>query len=764
MGLKCKHRTGDVWVLPEGRFVYMMELPGGDMLFRKEKVDETEREATLIRSEARIEELQAERKARRERSHRDADGSIQRSDAADEIGPDNDDPYAGTLRFYLRKWDAQPCSKSVAAFKTFVAAHAPEAARKGLFWRPSPGALARAIKGRGEVGRRPLRVMQSMRGKVARQHWPAVTAEALRRTVAWFYAKRERDVGDAHVRLVRLMAKLNDRGRRRLGDAWRDLCVPSDETVRLRIRGAESLETLTAKFGATEARRRWKGTARGLQAKQILDVVMIDATTLDGWCVLDDRYGDLIPVGRPTVTIAIDLWSRTILGVVITYEGETLCGIATCIQQVVTGKHAIIERLPHFRNLLEDLHGRPDTLVVDNAWRQTGVSMQDACEDVGINVEWAPVRNPEWKAHIESFWKTLNKLLVHKLPGGVPFGVDMMRKLGLKPEKTATLTLSELEALIYEAIHAVYHGEPHSGTMMAPLVAWRKGLIGGRETIDDVDFLAAAIGTVKEGTLDRQGIRFRNCRFHDKDITTQLLADLAPHAPMRGRRKRLGSASVKVKFKYIDADLTRIGVWNPHAKPSARYVSLPNWDSAYSSAPGLGFWHHDRVKDWADANNLEFKTDKERAFARDHLRAATENAAPEAKAAAMRTRRRLLEGSKPLLRAGTDTVVFKDARPGVNARKPYDLPVETAAHRRSDGGIPEKGPRRGGKRRVAAKARRPPQTEREPVNVEPGPSARPAPARRPLGRAPAKAEAAGLMVDLMRRMSGSQTNSNGGRR
>ncbi|MEE7494306.1 hypothetical protein [Methylobacterium oryzae] len=754
MALKATHRTGDVWVLPEGRYVYRMESTGGRMMFEPVSGGG----APIFRTEDWIEEMQAARKARRVRQHRRSDGSLQdgsAGDGVDEIGPEGLSEYGRTLRHYLREWDAAPCGKGTKALDAFVARHAPAAARQGLHRLPSAGALRRAINGRGTLHDRPSRLLESRRGKVPRQRWPKATQEMLRRAIAWFYARRERTPGDAYAWLFRAMRKLNGLCRHRYGGVWQTLRCPSVETVRTRILLAESLLTLTTKYGEREGRTRWKATGRGLVAEKILDIVLIDGTTLDGWCILDDRHGRLIPCGRPTVTLAIDLWSRCVLGVVISYEGESLDTIMECQLQVVTGKHAIIERLPHLREMLEDLHGLPQTVVVDNAWRQGGVSYQDANADAGISVEWAPVRNPEWKAYVETFWQTLNRLLVHKLPGGVPFGPEMMRKLGLDPAKTATLTLSKLEELVYEAIFRVYHGRPHRETKLSPLVAWRIGLEAGRETIDDIEALAAAFGTVGDATLDRQGIKFKGFRFHDPGITQALLADLAPHDPVRGRRQRLSSAKAKVKVKHRKGSIAEIQVWNPKAKPRARYVSLPNWDEAYAALPGIGFGHHERIKAWAAANNLAFNTSEDRILAHDHLRAVTENAAPDAKMEAMRQRRRLLEPLKTAIRTDGDAVRIVDARPGTLRHKPYDLPADMAAPERDDDGMPEKGPRRGG-RRAGEGGRK----GRGGVRPASGTGAAPVPpagTRRVAGGAPLVVDddaAAAVMAEMTRRLGG----------
>lgn len=604
----------------------------------------------------------------------------------------------------MRKWDEAPCGKGEVALRRLIAYHKPEAKRRGFTWDISHSSLKRAINQRGEPGRRPLCVMQDMRGRGPRKRWPDTVADALRRAIAWYYSLGTRNILDAHNRLSRFIKKLNGIGQRRYPLSWKKLPTPSYETVRNHIHAAECLETLTAKYKALEARRRYAGVERGLTAERILEFVLIDGHVFKAWCVIDDSEFGLLPVGRPTLTLAIDVKSRAVLAVIITFEGESLYAIMACLQQVNTGKHAIVERLPHFRETLHGYWGKPDTVVVDNAWRQTGVSFQDCCEDANINVEWAPVKNPEYKAIIERFFLTLKKILSEKMPGGVPFDPGMMRKLGLDPAKTAAITLSKLEELTYEAIYTVYQLERHSGISSPPALVWQKSLqSGAREIIDDVGFLASAFGTVHDAVLTREGVRFRHMTFHDPLITTELLNDLAWTTPMRARRKRPSSATAAVKIKYNPAVIAEIQVWNPRKKPKPGYVTLPNWDRRYASSPGLGFWHHDKIKEFADAESMAFRTDEEKCLARDRLRAKIEAAAPDLKFAAMRTQRRLLHPAVPVLKG--DTVQLWETVPSISGLADNDVIVAVAAHERADDGFPGKGPRRGGKKAAKSAAR-----------------------------------------------------------
>lgn len=575
---------------------------------------------------------------------------------------------------------------------------------------PSPSALYRAITERGVTDNRPLKVMESQSGKVKRNRWPAAVEEMMHRAVGWYYSLWTRDKGDAYAWLRAFVERANRLGKVRYGLTWRTLPTPSYETLRVRINEAESEEALAAKFNGQVGRRRFRGVQPSIQAKAIFDYVLIDSTVVDGWCVLDDQLDDMVPAGRPTLTFAMDLYSRTVLAAVLTYEPPSIYTVMSCVQLMTTPKLDLIRQWPEFAELWRDKHGKPDTIIVDNALEQIGVSFQDACEDAGINVLWAPVKNPEFKAPVERLFGTFNKKLFHKLAGGVPLPAHLMKRMGFDPARDATTTRSQLEGLIYQTLRDSYQYEEHAGIQAAPETLWRRCLAKGREIIDDVKFLASAFGTVDTAMLTREGITFEGMRFHDPVVTSKLLKDLGHLTPMRKRRK--GSATATVKIKYNPADIRQISVWNPEAKPRKTYEILPNLDVRYLHG-GLGIWHHRQVKEWAKAENMPFSTDEERWAARNRLRASIEQVAPKAKFAAMRRKRRLLEPPKPVL-AG-DLVRYGTVVPGTLAAKSTDVPTVPLAFEREGDGIPEKGPRRGGKKalKTAAEIRRRKKAERE---------------------------------------------------
>lgn len=117
-----------------------------------------------------------------------------------------------------------------------------------------------------------------------------------------------------------------------------------------------------------------------------------------------------------------------------------------------------------------NIYGRFDEIIVDNGKEFAGVAMEHTLADLGTTLRLAPVASPQHKAIVERFFRTLNSLLVRKLPGA-KLPIHAMRELGYDPQATAVLTVQEVEQLIWEAL-AVYHLDVHSGIGTPPALQW----------------------------------------------------------------------------------------------------------------------------------------------------------------------------------------------------------------------------------------------------------------------------------------------------
>lgn len=669
------------WELPLNRLLFMPLLPDDG--------------AEFTCSEDEFAERLGKREIRMHTVIRDAEGNIVAEDDLKDVDPakegakkDND---ARSMFFYLKKWQGSSVSKHHPALEKFVAQHAAEARRHGLNWQPSAGALHRGINKYPDVEQLTARFLVSQSGEAKRQRWHPYISRILEEIVDWHWEEgtEGRNLTDSIAEFDRLFGEVAARIARDSA-VLTPLKKPSGETVRAYINSAESFETVCRKYGKPRADAQFAGNIHPIPASKLLEVVLIDSTIMDTWCCLDDET--MLPLGRPTLTIAIDLFTRMILAVIVTFEPPSLFTAMACLNRVNMPKDDINERWPTILRR-SDGWGKPGMVVVDNELAQSGKSYQSACEDAKIDVRWAPVARPQYKAVVERFFLTLKKILLDKLPGGVPYKPDIMKQLGIDPKSTATIPLSKLTELVNMAINDVYHHEVHSTINMAPALAWEKSKQKHkRPFIGDIDFLDKAFGALRTGTLTTSGITFENMTFHDPDITGSLMDDLGPKAPRRQRRKsQLSSLNPRVMFKYNPANVEAIQVWNEVRK---EYVRLPNL--AGEAAVGLSIWHWRILRIWAEQENVLFSTPAEQFDARRRLRESVEEHMPAATYKNLKKLRRLTHEPSQLIEGKAVRMTL--APPTVGGMAPDDVEIDVAAYAPDGNRVPPPGPTRGRKR------------------------------------------------------------------
>ena len=339
----------------------------------------------------------------------------------------------------------------------------------------------------------------------------------------------------------------------------------------------------------------------------------------------------------PWLTVLIDVFTRCVVGFVLSFEPPSIYSVMECIKRANRPKLQLTAISGDYP-VLANIFGRFDEIIADNGREFAGVALEDALVDVGTTLRLAPVATPTHKAIVERFFRTLNQLLNTKLPGAV-FKPDVLREMGYDPAKDAVLTVEQLEDLVREAI-ATYHVSWHSGVKAQPALLWRQQIEAhGIDVIDDDGRLDAMMGSVETCRVSRAGISLFGLQFHDPAKVAGLLEDLVRFEPVRSQRK--GSATAGVKVKYNPANLAEIHVFN-HRRKS--YVTLPCQEQRY--ATGMSLWHHRKIQEWARLKGYEFNTEAQRLEARARLIERIEDAAPHLKGAARNAMRRILNSPK----------------------------------------------------------------------------------------------------------------------
>lgn len=289
---------------------------------------------------------------------------------------------------------------------------------------------------------------------------------------------------------------------------------PSESTIRRRIK------TLSL------AEYRQRGEQHP-ETKPIYGVTPISDFPLD-WLQIDHTPVDLIivdpvdrsPIGRPWITVAIDVFSRCIAGFHLSLEAPSATSVGLCLTLVASDKVLWLQQRGIEANW--PVVGKPCRLGVDNASEFHSVAFERGCEQHGIAIEWRPPGLPHFGGVIERVIGTLMQL-VHALPG-TTFSNPTERG-NYDSDKTACLTLEELERWLAVAITKYYHLRPHEGIDdEIPLHRYEQGLqalTAANKTIaiprDPRTFLIDFLPVVRR-SLQRDGITIDHITYYSNSL------------------------------------------------------------------------------------------------------------------------------------------------------------------------------------------------------------------------------------------------------
>ena len=251
-----------------------------------------------------------------------------------------------------------------------------------------------------------------------------------------------------------------------------------------------------------------KPIAGSYRSNRPFDVVQIDHTKIDVM-VVDDLYRQ--PIDRPYLSIAMDVATRAVLGCLVTFEAPSAATVALIMTRIVAVKARWLAAL----GLAIDwpMAGLPRSVHLDNAPEFHSDALQRGCAEFGIELIYRPLGRPHFGGHIERVIGTLMNR-VKALPGATGSSAAGRRRRA--PEKSATLTLAQLERWLALEIGEGYHHAEHRGLKGGtPYGAWQLAAPLARPVGDLAAFTTAFLPAA-ERTVHRYGIEFHNIRYwHD---------------------------------------------------------------------------------------------------------------------------------------------------------------------------------------------------------------------------------------------------------
>ena len=484
---------------------------------------------------------------------------------------------------------------------------------------PAPRTIRSWRATRGCIGNRHPRHMVALTGrKIA-----GVRASSLNEQIMWVSVLRGVDAGASvaavHADYAASVGRVNEGSHPFLQMPDEPLKILDERTVRRACIAIQSSKTQARHVAKAALEQDWLGAGKSLTADFVMQRVIIDHTWINVHVVCPKLE---MLLGRPWLTLVIDVKSRAIVGYVITFIDPSTWTVGEALRRMALPKRpppAMAERYPY----LAMLRGKAGEVILDNASEFRSHTMEAAARHAGFSVTFCPIGQPRYRAICERAIGTINSRLSNELPGRT-LSVHDARRFGYDAGDFAIVTMDELEAVANQIV-ADYNTSPHSGLGgRQPVLVFERDLNKyGINNFADFDSFRRDTMAVFEGAqLSPSGLRAFGLRYHDIQAVPALLNDLVPIEP---RRRRRDDATATVHFRYDPADISTIHVWN---RASREYVELRCADERY--ADGMPKWLHEKIKAEATAQGAAFNTEDERLVMRGRLVQAIQSLSPKA--------------------------------------------------------------------------------------------------------------------------------------
>lgn len=477
--------------------------------------------------------------------------------------------------------------------------------------------------------------------KQGERRLPAVVEDVIRSAIEEIYLTRQKPRASVLIEEVRRRCRV-------LG-----LAPPSGKAVRQRLHARPASEVLARREGRKVARDRFGAITGSLDAAWPLSLVQIDHTLVD--VIVVDSI-TRAPIQRPWLTLAIDVHSRCVPGFYLSLEPPSATSVAMCIAHAALPKETWLATLGI--DVSWPVFGIPERYHLDNAREFRSEALRRGCEQYGIAIDYRPVATPHYGGHIERLMGTMMGK-VHLLPG-TTFS-DSRVKGDLDPEKTATMTLDEVQRWLVHAIAGEYHHSVHSAIHLPPLAAWNRGLVGDEHTpgrggpveVTDprrflIDFLP-----LERRLVRREGVALHSIHYWSDALSVWV-----------GRPQ-------KMIVRYDPRDLSRIYL----LAPDGQYYDVSYRDLR---RPPITLWeHHLALKRLREEGRAH--VDEEAIFrAVQNMRAIVQDASRSSKLARRQSERRLrlIQGGQAQSKPADSAAADESGAP--NTLQPWErmLPVE----------------------------------------------------------------------------------------
>lgn len=358
------------------------------------------------------------------------------------------------------------------------------------------------------------------------------------------------------------------------------ISLPKARQVYKRIQAIPAFDIHAARYGHQNALRRFRSVKGATCAVKPLQRVELDHTVLD-LIVLDDKT--LLPLGRPTIAVAIDVFTRCILGFYVGFEPPCVSTVGQCLRSALLPKLALLDRVQGISGDW-NMYGLMETLVVDQALENHAGTIERIGGCLGIDIGFCGSKMPWQKGTVERFIGTLNRGFSHQIEGTTRSNIK--DKDDYDAVGRAVCSFSAIRNGLIAWIVDTYHCKPHRALQMAPKGRWAASISEDDIPLaTDLHVLETMMRIPKTKPLTHKGIDCNSGLIYNSDDLTEL-------------RKSFG-AELEVTVYPSPSELGSIIV---EYDAAGFREAVPCINQAYAS--GLTLWQHKATRRFAKEQGL----------------------------------------------------------------------------------------------------------------------------------------------------------------
>ncbi len=302
----------------------------------------------------------------------------------------------------------------------------------------------------------------------------------------------------------------------------RNLALPSNNTIRNRINKITQYEFFEKRNSKNLVKDRFSPATKKYHADYPLQKVQIDHTRVD-LHIVDDEYRTSI--GRPWLTLAIDIYSRMIVGYYLSLDAPSGVSVGMCIVNAILQKNKLLNQFE--LDTEWNVWGKFDNIFTDNGADFRSFSVEQACLANGIHINFRPIGKKEYGGHIERLIGT-TMTEVHDIPGTTYSNIK--EKMHYDSEGNACMTFDEFEKWLLIYITKIYQHNIHSGIKSSPYSKWKEGIFGTKyspgigypQIPGDIESLTIDFLPSIERTVQKNGVTIDGLTYFDQILRTKI--------------------------------------------------------------------------------------------------------------------------------------------------------------------------------------------------------------------------------------------------